>query len=194
MASTTESEFVTRRWTRAEYERLIDLGMFVGERLELLAGLLVIGEPQSSIHAAIVAHLGQVLTAAFGPGWHARLQGPVAVDDDSEPEPDVAMVTGRPFDYVDGHPSSAPLVIEIADASLQLDRRLKTALYARARLPEYWIVNLVDRVIEVHRDPQPEPSADLGAVYHSVEVLRAPALVSPLAAPAARVAVADLLP
>jgi Uma2 family endonuclease len=194
MASLAEPYVVTRRWSRAEYDRLVALGMFVGERLELLAGLLVIGEPQGSSHMAIVMHLGELLTAAFGPGWHARLQGPLALDDESEPEPDVAMVTGRALDYLDAHATTAGLVVEVADASLRLDRRVKAGLYARARLPEYWIVNLVDRVVEVHRDPQPDPSADLGAVYRSVEVLRPPAMLSPLAAPAARIAVSDLLP
>lgn len=195
MASRTEeSDLVTRRWRRVEYDRLVELGIFTGERLELLDGLLIVSEPQKSRHASTVAHVGQVLTEAFGRGWHARLHAPLALDDDSEPEPDVAIVPGVPLDYFSAHPSTAVLVVEVADSSLRLDRRFKTGLYARAGLPEYWIANLVDRVLEVHREPADEPDSVFGAVYRSVEVLRAGATVTPLAASAARIAVATLLP
>ena len=189
-----ESDVVTRRWRRTEYDRLVELGIFMGEHLELLDGLLVVREPQGSSHMAVVTHIGQVLASAFGPGWHPRLQGPLALDDDSEPEPDVAIVAGLPLDYVAAHPTTAPLIVEVADASLRLDRRFKTGLYARAGLPEYWIVNLVDRVLEVHREPVVDPNAALGALYRSVEILRAGATVTPLAAPAARIPVANLFP
>jgi Uma2 family endonuclease len=194
MASALEREATIRRWRRTEYERLVDLGVFVGERLELLDGLLVVREPQGSPHAAIVMLVGQVLATAFGGGWHPRLQAPLALDEHSEPEPDVAVVAGSTRDYLVGHPTTAALVVEVADTSLRLDRRFKAAIYARAALREYWIVNLADRTLEVHRDPQPpETTADEWA-YRSVDVLRPPAHVTPLAAPAARVAVADLLP
>jgi len=194
MASVIEPYLRTRRWRRVEYERLVDLGIFVGERLELLDGLLVVQEPQGSPHAAIVAHIGQVLASALGPGWHPRLHSPLALDADSEPEPDVAVVAGAPRDYVTAHPSTAALIVEIADSSLRLDRRLKGGLYARAGLAEYWIVNLVDGVLEVHRDPRPAADTAYGWVYRSVDILRPPAIVTPLAAPAARIPVADLLP
>ena len=191
MVVAMETTYSTRRWRRVEYDRLVELGMFIGERLELLDGLLVVREPQGSSHAAIVMHVGQVLAAAFGGGWHARLQAPLALDDDSEPEPDVAIVTGAARDYLAAHPSTAALIVEVADSSLRLDRRFKAELYARARLPEYWIVNLVDGALEVHREPQPGGG---DPVYRTVEVLRPPAMVTPLAAPALTIPVADLLP
>ena len=194
MASALEREATTRRWRRVEYERLVDLGVFVGERLELLDGVLVVREPQGSPHAAIVTQVGQVLAAAFGAGWHPRLQAPLALGEHSEPEPDVAVVTGIARDYVEAHPSTAALVVEVADSSLRLDRRFKAAVYARAGLHEYWIVNLVDRTIEVHREPQPPANAADDWIYRSVEVLRPPATVTPGGAPAARIPVADLLP
>jgi Uma2 family endonuclease len=177
-----------------EYDRLVELGIFAGERLELLDGVLVVREPQGSPHAAMVGQVGDVLRVAFGAEWHVRLQAPVALDDDSEPEPDVAVVAGAFRDYLGDHPSRPVLVVEVAESSLRLDRRMKSGLYARARLREYWIVNLVDRVLEVHRDPEPTAEAPYRAAYASVEVLRPPATVSPLAAPHARVLVADLLP
>jgi len=193
MTSVIEPYVKTRRWRRGEYERLVELGVFVGERLELLDGLLVVKEPQGSPHAAIVGHIGQVLGSAFGPGWHPRIHSPLALDDDSEPEPDVAIVAGAPRDYVTAHPATAALVVEVADSSLRLDRRLKAGLYARAGLPEYWIVNLVERALEVHRHPQ-RADAESGWVYEAVQMLRPPATVTPLTSPSALIPVADLLP
>jgi len=193
MSSVIEPYGETRRWRRAEYDRLVDLGMFEGERLELLDGLLVLREPQGSPHAATVSLIGQVVATAFGSGWHPRLQMPLALDDESEPEPDVAVVTGAPRDYLDAHPATAALVVEVAESSLRLDR-VKSGLYARAGIQDYWIVNLVERVLEVHRDPHVEADAPHGSVYRSVEILRPPAMVTPLAAPTALIRVADLLP
>jgi Uma2 family endonuclease len=91
MGSRLEQEATTRRWRRPEYERLVDLGVFVGERLELLDGVLVVREPHGSSHAAIVTHIGQVLATVFGPGRHLRLQAPLALGEHSEPEPDIAL-------------------------------------------------------------------------------------------------------
>jgi Uma2 family endonuclease len=194
MAPALEREVTTRRWRRVEYERLVDLGVFVGERLELLDGVLVVREPQGSPHAAIATKVGRLLAAAFGGGWHTRVHSPLALGESSEPEPDVAVVAGEPEDYMAGHPSTAALVVEVADSSLRLDRRFKAAVYARAGLAEYWIVNLVDRALEVHREPQPAPDGTDDWIYRSVEVLRPPARVAPRAAPGVLIPVADLLP
>jgi Uma2 family endonuclease len=184
----------TRPLRRVEYDRLVDLGMFEGEGLELLDGVLVVREPQGSGHAALVGQIGHVLQTAFGAGWHARLHAPLAVDVESEPEPDVAVVAGAYRDYLGAHPSTAALVVEVADSSLTVDRRVKGGLYARAGLVEYWIVNLVDGTLEVYRQPQPAVESEHGWVYRSATTLRPPATVTPLAAPGAVIDVADLLP
>jgi Uma2 family endonuclease len=194
MASALEREARTRRWRRVEYERLVDLGVFTDEHLELLDGVLVVREPQGSAHAAIVTTVGQVLATAFGDGWHTRLHSPLALGEYSEPEPDVAVVAGEPKDYLVTHPSTAALVVEVADSSLRLDRRFKAAVYARAGLREYWIVNLVDRVLEVHRDPQPPAGAAEDWSYRSLDTVPLPQHITPLAAPNALILVADLLP
>jgi Uma2 family endonuclease len=195
MALLSQGSVHTRRWTRLEYDRLIDLGMFQpGERLELLDGLLVVREPQNSPHAAIVTQVAHAVEAAFGAGWHARVQVPVALDDNSEPEPDVAIVPGVPRDYLDGHPARPVLLVEVADSSLRFDRRRKSRLYARAGLAEYWIVNIVDHVLEIHREPRRETDEREDWTYRSRDILRPPAAVTPLAAPHVRIAVADLLP
>ena len=119
---------------------------------------------------------------------------PLALGEHSEPEPDIAVVAGEPEDYLAAHPATAALVVEVADSSLRLDRRFKAALYAQAGLREYWIVNLVDHTLEVHRDPQPVSDAPDLWMYRSVQVLRPPATVTPQAAPDARIPIAQLLP
>lgn len=185
----------TRRWMRAEYERLVDCGVFrEDERLELLDGLLVMREPQGSRHGAALVALHRALAQAFGAGFHVRPQLPVALDDMSEPEPDAVVVRGEPWDYASGHPSTPLLVVEIAETSLATDRRHKGSLYARAGVTDYWIVNLPEAVLEVYRDPGPLAAAVLGWEYRSVERLTRGASIAPLAAPTASIAVADLLP
>src|SRR5882724_5175959 len=181
----TERDLRTKRWKRTEYERLVDNGIFVpGERIELIDGLLVVAEPQSSEHFAAVRLAELALARAFGEGWDVRAQGPIALDDASEPEPAVAVVRGGPRDYVDAHPAEPALVVEVALTSLAFDREHRSSLYARAGRPEYWIVNLVDQVLEVRRDPTPAPSARYGWDYRTVTVLDPHDVVNPLAAPA----------
>src|SRR3989442_7497174 len=131
---------------------------------------------------------------AFGTRWDVRTQGPIALDPRSEPEPDVSVVRGSPRDYRDAHPTSPALVVEVALASLRLDRTRKCRAFARAGVPEYWIVNLLDRALEVHREPALLDAARRRWGYRSIQALGPDAVVSPLAAPAARVVVADLLP
>jgi Uma2 family endonuclease len=182
----------TRRFTRAEYDRLIEQGFFdEDERIELLDGQLVVREPQGSRHAITVELVREALQHAFGKGHHVRGHAPVALDEVSEPEPDIAVVRGRLRDYTEEHPASPVLVVEVADSSLGKDRVRKARLYARAGLADYWIVNLNDRVLEVYREPERIAGR---WKYRSVSLLRPPATVVPLAAPGRRVPVAALLP
>lgn len=184
-----------RRWTRAEYERMIDAGIFnPDERAELIGGEIIAVAPQKSLHATAVSLAHGTLERAFGPEYHVRVQLPLALDPDSEPEPDVAVVPGSPRDYLHAHPSRSPLVVEAADTTLALDRHVKGSLYARGGLADYWIVNLVERVLEVYRDPAPDPAAPYGWAYRTVDRLGPEAVVQPLAAPGTHIAVADLLP
>jgi len=188
-------EVKTRRWKRIEYERLIETGFFQpGDLIELVGGQLIVAEPQGSAHFAAIQAVEEALRAAFGAGWQVRGQGPVALDEESEPEPDVAVVPGSFRDYVAAHPSRPVLVVEVSESSLTLDRHHKGSLYARAGLDDYWIVNLVDRVLEVHRNPGPDRAASFGWRYQSVEALERGASVSPLALPGAHIRVGDLLP
>jgi len=122
-----------------------------------------------------------------------RLQAPISLDEESEPEPDLAVVPGRPADYRTAHPAHPVLAIEVAESSLSFDREQKGSLYARGRIDDYWIVNLVDRVLEVYRDPEPDASAIHGWRYRSVTLLTSPAVVVPMAFPSSQIAVSDLL-
>jgi Uma2 family endonuclease len=195
MSSPEEPTITVRRFKRVEYERLTELGVFKpGERLELLDGLLVVREPQATPHATAVRLVVAALRAAFGTGWLVDTQLPIALDDVSEPEPDVSVVPGDARAYREAHPTHPVLLVEVADTSLDQDRTLKAALYARATVADYWIVNLADRAVEVYREPVPSDTAPYGWRYASVAVLRAPDVITVLAAPHARVAVASLLP
>jgi Uma2 family endonuclease len=185
----------TRKWTRAEYERLVEAEILGPEdRIELLGGAMICKEPQYSPHATAIRLAERVLTQVFGPGWDVRSQMPVALDDDSEPEPDVAVVPGDPRDYRDAHPTRPVLVVEVALSRLGFDREHKGSLYARAGIADYWIVNSPDRRLEVYRGPVPDGAAPFGWRYGSALALRAEQRVAPLAAPGVSVIVADLLP
>lgn len=184
-----------KRWRRVEYERLVDRGVFEpGDRVELIDGLLLVSEPQSSLHYTAILLVQQALARAFGEGWSVRTQAPIALDDASEPEPDVAVVRGGIRDFAASHPVDPVLVVEVSVSSLAFDREHKASLYARAGRPEYWIVNLIDRVLEVRREPAPEPSAPYGWDYAFVDALGPTERVSALAAPTIQIAVGDLLP
>lgn len=183
-----------RRWTRAEYDRLVHLGVLHGKPVELVGGQLIVAEPQGSYHASALGAAGDALRAVLPRGWLVRIQMPVALDDESEPEPDLAVVAGAWANYRAGHPSSPALVVEVAESSLTFDREYKGSLYARGDIRDYWIVNLVERALEVYRDPGPDAVAPYGWRYRTVEWLGPAAVVSPLALSAVRIAVSDLLP
>ncbi len=185
----------TKRWTRLEYERLIDLGAFgPDDRVELLGGQLVVREPQGRAHATAVRLVTHALRSAFGSGWVIEAHLPVPLDEESEPEPDVTVVAGAPRDVLATHPSRPALVVGVALASLSLDRTEKAGLYASASVEDYWIVDLVDHVLEVYRDPRADAAAPHGWRYESARVLQRLDRVRPLAAPSAEIRVADLLP
>jgi len=187
----------TRRWTRIEYDRLIDAGFFrPGDPVELLGGQMIVAEPQGSRHFAALRAAQEALRQAFGDGWEIRGQGPLALDDESEPEPDLAVVPGTFRDYRLAHPTSPSLVVEISETSLALDRAHKGSLYARAGLVDYWIVNLPERRLEGYRDPEPDATSPFGWRYSSITVLepglQPGATVSPLARPDRRILISDL--
>jgi len=189
-----QTPLTLRRWKRVEYERLVDLGVFEGDPVELIGGQLIVAEPKGSPHATAVGMANDALRAVLPPGWIVRVQDPLALDDESAPEPDIALVRGSRADYRHAHPARPALAIEVAQSSLGFDRQQKGSLYARAGVQDYWIVNLVEGVLEVYRDAAPDASAPYGLRYRSIQTLSPPALVAPLVLPSSPIPVAALLP
>ncbi|PYM78579.1 MAG: hypothetical protein DME13_28710, partial [Candidatus Rokuibacteriota bacterium] len=136
-----QTPLTLRRWKRVEYERLVDLGVFEGDPVELIGGQLIVAEPKGSPHATAVGMANDALRAVLPPGWIVRVQDPLALDDESAPEPDIALVRGSRADYRHAHPARPALAIEVAQSSLSFDRQQKGSLYARAGVQDYWIVN-----------------------------------------------------
>ena len=186
---------VLHRWTRRQYARLIDHGLLdEDDPIELLDGLLLVKEPQSSPHRTAVGLVAKALERAFGDGWFVQTQSPIGLDDRSEPEPDVCVVRGSLRDYVDAHPTHPALIVEVALSGLGVARGRKATAYARGGIADYWILNLIDRVLEVHREPARPGPARRRWGYASIETLGAEAMVVPLAAPSSTIRIADLLP
>ena len=182
-----------RRWTRAEYHRLGDLGLLDDARTELLAGDIWNVPPLTPLCYTTIAMTADLLRKVCGSTHSTRQRGPVVLSDDTEPEPSVVVVPGSGRDYEDHHPTAAEvsLLVEVSDVSLDKDRELKSALYAAAGVRHYWIVNLVDRQLEVYRDPALLAG---GYGFKSEEVLVEGDTVTPLFMPDAALAVRDLLP
>jgi Uma2 family endonuclease len=173
-------------WTCAEFHRLGDIGVFEGRRAMLIDGVILEEGPMNPPHAVTLGLVEEAIRAAFGSGWWLRHQSPLILGEDLDPEPDLAVVPGRPRDYA-GHPTTAELVVEVADSSLDFDTNEKRLLYARAGIRDCWVVDINGRRLLVYRDPR----AGDYAIQH---VLGPADTVAPLAAQAAVVRVADLLP
>jgi Uma2 family endonuclease len=124
------------------------------ERFELLEGLIVEKTSRDPIHDAVVELVEGLLRGRIPAGWRVRGQSAI-VTGDSQPEPDVVVVRGTPRDHFAHHPlpQELALVVEVSNSSVSEDRTLKQRIYARAAVPEYWIVNVVDRRVEVYQDP-----------------------------------------
>jgi Uma2 family endonuclease len=136
---------------RIEYDKLVALGVFQGERIELIDGALLQMSPIGPPHCATVDRLTELFVLALAGRARVRIQGSFAAGELSEPEPDLSVLPLA--DYDAEHPQQAHLIVEVADSSLSHDRGRKARLYAECGVPEYWIVNLVQHTVEVHRLP-----------------------------------------
>lgn len=181
------------RFTVNQFYRLDDLGFFEDRHVEMIRGVIyemTINAPHSV--ASELAH--EALRIGFGAGWHVRNGNPLDTGRRSLLQPDMAVVAGAIRDFARSHPTTAALIVEISDTTLRKDRTIKAHLYAQAGLPDYWILNLVDRQLEVHRDPGPDPSRRGRFRYADVTIVPEAGNMAPLAAPGSPIAVADLLP
>ena len=148
-----------RRWTRQEYDRMVDAGILGPEdHVELIEGEILVMSAEGPLHVAEVGAAAEALRPAFGPAYWIRLGNPFAVDDHSEPEPEILVVPGKPHDYRERHPSpdDAALVVEVSHSSLSFDLGRKLRLYARAAVPEYWVIDILNTCIHVYREPSRE--------------------------------------
>jgi Uma2 family endonuclease len=156
-----------RRFTRADYYRMAEVGI-LGERdrVELIAGEIIEMSPIGRRHRAFVDNLNRLLARRLPDDVIVSVQGPLALADDSEPQPDLTVLRPRdvPYKHREAWAEDALLVVEVAETSLAYDRSTKLRLYAEARIAEYWVVDCVAETIEVHRNPGPEGYRDVRLV------------------------------
>lgn len=187
------SPFPIARFSVEQYHRMIDSGALgEGDRVELIDGWVVEKMAKGPEHEYATGETQALLQKELPSGWHVRNQAPVTLAE-SEPEPDLSVVRGERADYKGRHPGpdDVALVVEVADTTLATDRG-KATIYARAAIPEYWIVNLGERTLEVHTDPEAsgEPRYSRRRVFHDGDHVR----VVIGGRDAGTVTVADLLP
>ncbi len=181
------------RWNVDEYRRLDELGFFEDHKVELINGELY-ELTTNPPHDTSVSLTGTALEAAFGPGYVVREEKTLDLGRRYQPHPDAAVVVGQTRDYAVKHPTTAVLIAEVSESSLRHDRVVKAHRYAMAGIADYWIVNLAERQLEIHRKPEPDPDRSGRFRYAEVTIVPADGHASPLARPTARIAVADLLP
>jgi Uma2 family endonuclease len=156
-----------RRFTRAEYHRMAEVGI-LGEddRVELIRGEIIQMSPIGRRHVAFIDNLNQLLVLRLGGRAIVSVQNPIVLGDDTEPQPDLAVRRLRPVPYKDreAHAEDVLLLIEVADSSLAYDRSTKRRLYAEAGIAEYWVVDCAAETVEVHRVPDVEGYRDVDRV------------------------------
>ena len=167
-------DFSPRRWSVDEYNKMAECGVIgPDERVELIDGEVVPLSAHDKLHSDSVALATNLLVRAFGATHLVRVGLPIQVGDFSEPEPDFAFVRPEQQSSARRHPTSADLVIEVSFTSLAYDRMKKASLYASAGIPEYWIVNLSERCLELHLEPGEDRTAPFEASYARRQVLGA---------------------
>jgi Uma2 family endonuclease len=177
--------------SRKDYYAMADAGILENRRIELIHGEVIEMPPVREPHAAATTLAALAVQGVFGTGFSVRQQQPLRVGD-SEPEPDVAVVPGGPRDYVTAHPSTGEFVIEVAESSLDFDLSFKAELYARAGVPEYWVIDLRRRCVEVLRQPVRRGGRKSG--YSGRVSFPEGSTLATLHAPRKRIRVRDLLP
>lgn len=178
------------RFSLEDYELMIDSGILTeNDRVELIRGEIIEKMSIGELHAACVKRINRIFQSRLARRASVGVQDPIRLAD-SVPEPDISLLKPRADDYAAGHPEpdDVLLVVEVADASLAFDRTAKRDLYAENGIVEYWIVNLLDRTLEVHRQPQST------GMYAEVRVLSADDEIDLAAIAAVTFRLADLLP
>jgi Uma2 family endonuclease len=183
-----------RLWTRDEYYRLAEQGFLAERGFELVGGEIVEMAPQGFSHFSATDIVADLIRRKLGDRFWVRQQGPLAVDDLSDLEPDVSVVAGSVRDFSKAHPTTARLVVEIAKTSLEYDTQIKPALYAKANVPEYWVLDLGNSQLLVHRDPVADETAASGSRYKTLITLGKDDKVTPLVGAGVVIVVSEMLP
>ena len=183
----------TRRFTKSEYHRMHDLGWFIDQYVELIDREVISMPGPGHPHCISTDKTMEICRAAFGKAVWVRVQMPLDLGQSSEPIPDVAVVSGARDTHL-ATPTTALLLVEVSDSTLAYDRGEKASLFAAAGIADYWIVNLQDRCLEVHRNPVVDPSEPFGHGFADVRRYSPNQTVSPLALPSTSIRVSDLLP
>jgi Uma2 family endonuclease len=181
------------RYTVKQFHQMGELGFFEGRRASLIHGTILEEGPMNPPHRIALELTDTAVRFAFGPGWRFCVQMPLVLGQSTDPEPDIAVVRGTARGTT-AHPTTAALVIEIADSSLDYDLTTKAELYATANIPEYWVLDVDGRTLHVFRDPVPLPVGLAATAYRARDRFNDLQSVSPLAVPTATVRVAELLP
>jgi Uma2 family endonuclease len=179
------------RWTVEQYQQAGELGWFEGQRVQLIEGKVIQMNPMGEPHAIGTTNLAYAFIDKLPRTLRVRSQMPIYPNNISAPEPDIAVVDA---DLIGQRLSTARLVVEVSDATLAFDRTTKATLYASAQVPEYWIVNVNARTLEVLREPIEDDAEPLGWRYGSAQTLRENASLAPLCAPDVTFSVSELLP
>ena len=179
----------TRRFTADEYQRMGQVGILSrDDRVELIDGEILAMSPIGTRHSAIVDRATKVFAARVGERAIVRIQGATRLDLYTEPQPDVLLLRPRDDFYASAHPGPPDvlLLVEVADSSLAYDRDVKAYVYARSGVPEYWLLDVNDRVLIRHRSPE-------GGTYRDVERLDSRARLSPVLLPDCAIEIAELI-
>jgi Uma2 family endonuclease len=184
-----------RLWTRDEYVQMSEWNWFHHCKVHLIGGEVIEMASQHDPHAAGVTLTLDALRQAFGTGYWVRTQTSLDLSPHGVPDPDVAVIPGSPRGARPQNiPTTALLVVEVSESTLREDRSIMASLYAAGGITDYWIVNLVQRQLEVHRERVADASRKFGWWYSNRTIHDPGEFVSPLALPQARIAVDDLLP
>jgi Uma2 family endonuclease len=178
-----------RLFTVKDYHRMTESGIFdPDERVELLAGQIIKMTAKGTAHEAAITRTERLLRNRLGEQVLLRLQSPIQLNDYSEPEPDIAVVTVDPLDYDDHHPTPSEvfLIIEVADSSLNRDLEFKATIYAQSKIRDYWVLDVNERQLHVFREP-----SETG--YQREVILRDEATIFPLAFPNCLIIVREML-
>jgi Uma2 family endonuclease len=194
MKATNIVEPQLHNWTKQEYYKMVEIGFFEGKHVELIEGQIIEMSPMGSLHRTAITLAAEILRNIFVGRYFISTQCPMDMGETSDPEPDIAVISGEIRDYKYSHPTSAVLIVEVADTSLDYDRNRKASLYARAGIEDYWIINLNSSRLEVYRNPISDPEKPYGHSYSSIRIFTALDSVSPLVFPQSVISVADLLP